>query len=85
MVTTVASIACPACAHENPAATKFCHECGTPLVRRCGQCEAELAASVQFCGACGAPAAPRPPVALPATPAHLADKIRAARTTLTGE
>jgi len=84
-MTIAEGLACPACGHANPAATKFCHECGTPVARRCGQCEAELAPTMKFCGECGAPAAPRASVAQPTPPAHLAEKIRALRSTIAGE
>ncbi|HXJ35767.1 MAG TPA: adenylate/guanylate cyclase domain-containing protein, partial [Candidatus Eisenbacteria bacterium] len=76
-------LACPACGHANPGATKFCHECGTPLARQCAKCGVDLAPSMKFCGDCGTAVAAKPSPVV--TPAHLADKIRGARTALEGE
>src|SRR5439155_3224405 len=52
------SVRCPSCAFENPADSRFCFECGAPLLPLvCDQCGAELPPSVKFCNRCGKPAA----------------------------
>src|SRR5262245_10127411 len=58
---------CASCGFENPAETKFCGECGTPLQRRCPSCGVENPLRFKFCGACGQPL-PGPPPAAPQTP-----------------
>src|SRR3954453_18716636 len=81
---------CPRCQHDNPAAAKFCLECGTRLALRCAQCGTELPASAKFCLECGqaagAPAtAPAQPVPEAYTPRHLAERILTSRAALEGE
>ncbi|WP_280230191.1 SPFH domain-containing protein [Nocardia cyriacigeorgica] len=52
---------CAGCAAENPAAARFCMNCGQPLAtppRHCTSCGAELVATAKFCGDCGSPAGP---------------------------
>ena len=44
---------CAGCGHENPAAAKFCAECGARLGLMCPQCGAELPAGAKFCIECG--------------------------------
>jgi len=44
---------CSNCGSENPAAKKFCSECGAGLSRSCPQCGAENAPGAKFCGDCG--------------------------------
>src|SRR5260370_6249453 len=39
---------------DNPAAKKFCSECGAGLSQGCPQCGAENAPGAKFCGDCGA-------------------------------
>src|SRR5579864_8873835 len=46
---------CPGCNSENPEATKFCGNCGTPLNNRCAKCGSENPPQFKFCGECGAP------------------------------
>src|SRR4051794_10412909 len=81
---------CGACGHENRETAAFCESCGSRLAPPCSRCAAELRPGARFCDACGhARAAPASPAATPTpqsyTPRHLADKILAARSTLTGE
>ncbi len=65
---------CPACAHPNPAASRYCGQCGASLSapRTCGGCGAKLEPAQRFCYACGhsaGPAAdltPEPATAIPA-------------------
>jgi class 3 adenylate cyclase/tetratricopeptide (TPR) repeat protein len=92
---------CSRCAHDNPAGTKFCGECGARLEAVCPSCQATNPPGNKFCGECGAAlapapaAAPPPPVEEPAasrfaspqsyTPKHLADKILSSRAALEGE
>ena len=45
---------CTECAFENPAAQKFCGQCGRQLQRRCGGCGADNPPQFKFCGGCGA-------------------------------
>jgi hypothetical protein len=45
---------CPFCAHPNPAAAKFCNECGAPLhLRPCNRCEAVNNQVAKNCYKCG--------------------------------
>lgn len=81
---------CPKCQSENPAHAKFCLQCGTPLVHRCANCQQELPAGARFCMNCGQPVSATPKTddarltrLAAATPAPLAEKVRAAR--LAGE
>jgi len=48
------TLPCPACAAANPAAGKFCEDCGAPLVSVCPSCGAAVSAGKRFCGSCGA-------------------------------
>ena len=67
---TPESIACPACDHANPLASRFCNACGQPLVPPpaacippppqpesacCALCGAPLAPEQAFCSQCGQP------------------------------
>jgi serine/threonine protein kinase len=45
---------CAACGFENPAAAKFCQECGAPQQRSCTGCGAALPPAANFCHDCGA-------------------------------
>jgi class 3 adenylate cyclase len=83
---------CPNCQTENPAAAKFCLNCGTALVSRCSNCQAELPARAKFCMNCGQPVVAavtktqddaRLTRLAAAAPAPLAAKMRAAH--LAGE
>jgi len=49
---------CSNCGSENPAAKKFCSECGAGLSRGCPRCAAENAPGAKFCGDCGAELSP---------------------------
>jgi class 3 adenylate cyclase/tetratricopeptide (TPR) repeat protein len=51
---------CSSCRADNPAANRFCEQCGAPLEARCPQCHATLGAGARFCGACGHRLAPLP-------------------------
>ena len=46
---------CQGCHRENPEATRFCGNCGTPLNNRCVRCGTENPPRFKFCGECGAP------------------------------
>ena len=72
---------CASCGFENPASAKFCKECGAKLVRTCPACGHEVSASDKFCGECGAALSAALPASAPIdyTPAHLAERIRAAQ------
>src|SRR5262249_2209748 len=48
---------CPHCQHENPAGTKFCGQCATPLAAICTSCGASNPPANKFCGQCAAPLA----------------------------
>src|SRR5690242_12937412 len=86
---------CPACRADNPAANRFCDQCGTPLPAVCRSCGAALRPESRFCGTCAAPVmasapapatpAPKPPAPASYTPKHLADKILKSRSALEGE
>ncbi len=89
---------CSRCDAENPLQTKFCGQCGAPLLAVCAQCGTENPPGFKFCGECGRPlgaAAPAAPELEPAarstniprsyTPPHLAEKILSSRTALEGE
>lgn len=48
--------ACAKCSAQIPAASKFCPECGSPVVAptaKCPGCQADIAAGAKFCGSCG--------------------------------
>lgn len=49
---------CPHCQHDNPAAVKFCGECGTRLEFACPACGAANPPENKFCGQCGASLTP---------------------------
>jgi Double zinc ribbon/Adenylate and Guanylate cyclase catalytic domain len=44
---------CPSCGSDNPEGTKFCEECGTPLIRICSSCGQQVRPTAKFCGECG--------------------------------
>src|SRR5438874_642808 len=76
---------CPRCQTTNPDAARFCFNCGAALVHRCPSCATELPAGARFCMNCGQPVAAstdtddaRLTRLAAATPASLADKMRAA-------
>ena len=50
-----AMIACPNCQAKIPANSKFCPECGKPVVQtiECPQCHTENPAGAKFCSNCG--------------------------------
>src|SRR3954447_7723749 len=81
---------CPRCQHDNPAAAKFCLECGTRQALTCANCGTALPAGAKFCLECGqpagAPAAAQAPLVPEAyTPRHLAERILTSRAALEGE
>jgi membrane protease subunit (stomatin/prohibitin family) len=49
----VAMMACPNCATQIPADSKFCPSCGQPLAKNCTNCGAALAPGAKFCPECG--------------------------------
>jgi hypothetical protein len=77
---------CPSCQTANPAAAKFCMNCGSLLANRCPNCQTELPAGAKFCFNCGQPASPAAPtsptsatpteVGAVTTAAHLAGERR---------
>src|SRR5215813_7164803 len=70
---------CCLCDHHNPAAAKFCNDCGSPLhLRQCNQCDAVNDQAATNCYQCGAEC-PALPGATSASPA--ADPTPAAGTT----
>ncbi len=48
---------CGTCGSANPAARKFCGECGARLAAACATCGAALEDGQKFCGECGTPVA----------------------------
>src|SRR5690349_16237054 len=83
---------CEPCGADNPAANRFCGNCGGPLVVACPACGQANLPTTRFCGQCGSPLngpaalIGRPPAAPRSyTPAHLAEKILTSRSALEGE
>ena len=83
---------CPKCQTENPAARKFCRECGAKLLLVCSQCGTENLPDDKFCGECGhnlkKPQKSHPiDYSAPQsyTPKFLADKILTTRSAIEGE
>lgn len=79
---------CTNCGTENPAAAKFCKNCGVKLSARCPACGHEIDPEDKFCGECGTPLSPARAGAPDArqgsvlapihyTPSHLAERILA--------
>ena len=54
------SMRCSNCGNENPAGSRFCNRCGTPLGKTCPKCAAENARDAKFCSQCGASLEPLP-------------------------
>ncbi|MBV8452185.1 MAG: zinc ribbon domain-containing protein, partial [Deltaproteobacteria bacterium] len=44
---------CSNCGNENAASSRFCNQCGIPLVTTCHKCAAENASGAKFCSQCG--------------------------------
>ena len=44
---------CSKCGNDNPAAKRFCGDCGAALTKRCPKCGAENPPNQRFCGDCG--------------------------------
>jgi class 3 adenylate cyclase/tetratricopeptide (TPR) repeat protein len=81
---------CTGCGGENPAAAKFCSECGAALPAACPQCGRPNPRNNRFCGECGASLASRASEALSAAPPSdaarsLEDPGRAGRAAVEGE
>jgi class 3 adenylate cyclase len=83
---------CPKCQAENPAARKFCRNCGTKLILLCPECGFENLSDDKFCGECGCGLskpleAPPLDYSVPKsyTPRFLAEKILTTRSTMEGE
>ena len=83
---------CPKCQFENPAAAKFCNECGEKLEITCPACRQTNPPGSKFCNACGQALraqSPTPPLdpSKPRsyTPKFLADKILTTRSSIEGE
>src|SRR5215469_4759172 len=45
---------CLHCGSDNPASSRFCNQCGTPLGKLCPKCAAENPRDAKFCSQCGA-------------------------------
>src|SRR6516165_8181142 len=45
---------CSNCGSENPAGSRFCNQCGTPLGKTCPKCAAENVRDAKFCSQCAA-------------------------------
>jgi class 3 adenylate cyclase/DNA-binding SARP family transcriptional activator len=83
------AMACSACGAVNPAAARFCSQCGAALPA-CPQCGHLSPRGSRFCQECGAPLiapALAPHLASPEayTPRPLAEKIRSSRAAMEGE
>jgi class 3 adenylate cyclase len=83
---------CQSCSFENPAAMKFCGQCGASLASACPGCGFENPPGFKFCGQCSAPLGIKDQgtaraAAAPAayTPKHLAEKILTSRSAIEGE
>ena len=83
---------CPKCQFENPAAARFCNECGEKLEITCPACRQTNPAGSKFCNGCGqdlraqSPASPldySQPKSY--TPKFLAEKILTTRSSIEGE
>ncbi|MBS1811690.1 MAG: protein kinase [Acidobacteria bacterium] len=79
---------CQQCQSANPAAAKFCLNCGSALINRCTNCQTVLPTGAKFCMSCGqqvggATTADRAQLSklAAATPSSLARKIRAVQPT----
>src|SRR5260370_25580899 len=80
---------CSQCHADNPAAARFCGQCGAPLGAACPSCGAGNPAENKFCGQCGAPLDQpgRPDLASPRAdlPKPGISRARDARSSLPGE
>ncbi len=54
MADTTMTKACPSCASDIPADSKFCPQCGSPQTLNCTACGHANAAGSRFCAQCGA-------------------------------
>src|SRR5215475_1180148 len=70
---------CSRCHQDNPAGSRFCGECATPLAAVCPKCGASNPPDNRFCGQCANVLGGSPAESMPApesyTPRHLAEKI----------
>ncbi len=65
---------CSECSAENPTGKKFCHQCGTSLLRQCPACATPVDDAHAFCGECGTPLTPATGAAsVSAPPSRAAD------------
>ena len=75
---------CASCQRENPAGSRFCLGCGSPLSQACSACGQGLPADAAFCNACGqsvaqeAPEAEQP-VAVPSPTSLASGRYRVER------
>jgi Double zinc ribbon len=82
---------CPRCQHEDPAAQKFCGECGAGLTSACSSYGTTNPPAQKFSGECGAalpthgPGPPKYESPDSYTPQHLVGKIPTSRAALEGE
>jgi class 3 adenylate cyclase len=51
---------CSNCGIDNPAGSRFCNQCGTPLSKVCPKCAVENAHNAKFCSQCGVSLDPLP-------------------------
>ncbi|HYK10339.1 MAG TPA: adenylate/guanylate cyclase domain-containing protein, partial [Gemmatimonadales bacterium] len=80
---------CSRCHQDNPAGSRFCGECATPLAAVCSKCGASNPPDNRFCGQCasalGGQSAERMPSPQAYTPRHLAEKILTSQAAQAGE
>src|SRR5688572_24596685 len=83
-MSSIPTLRCTACQHENPADQKFCGECGARLRAACSVCGHFNPAGQRHCGQCGSALA-QPTATARITPRHLAEKILTSRSAIEGE
>jgi class 3 adenylate cyclase/tetratricopeptide (TPR) repeat protein len=86
-------VQCSACHVENPAGSRFCNGCGSPIAPACRSCGHENPPGAAFCNGCGTPIGQAPDATEESrqqepsayTPGHLAERILRTRAALEGE
>jgi class 3 adenylate cyclase len=74
------TLRCAKCGGDNPAAKRFCGDCGAPLTNRCPKCGAENPPGKHYCGDCGTALPAKSASPQPDAPARSAEtSIRAER------
>src|SRR5215831_18967081 len=56
---------CPNCRTDLPNGSKFCHQCGVPLLQACPACGRGNAMQSKFCNECGVPLTSAAPISSP--------------------